>query len=224
MNIYELPAALIDHNPQVIFLDAVGTLFGVRSSVGAMYAQIAQGEGVELEGAAIDRAFYQAFTAATPLAFPQQEPEKIQELEYQWWRNLAVETFTLAGSIEQFPDFDKFFLTLYDYFATAQPWVIYPEVVAALTHWRSQDIKLGIISNFDSRIYQVLNALELMDFFSSITISSEAGAAKPEPQIFTTALGKYNCPPTAAWHIGDSLREDYQGATQAGIRGILIKR
>ncbi|NJL88469.1 MAG: HAD-IA family hydrolase [Coleofasciculaceae cyanobacterium SM2_1_6] len=224
MNIPELPVTLIDKNPQVIFLDAVGTLFGVRSSVGAIYAQVAQGEGVELEAEPLDRAFYQAFAAATPLAFSEQEPEKIRELEFQWWRDLAVETFTLAGSIDQFPDFDKFFLTLYDYFATAEPWVVYPEVIAALTHWRSQDIKLGIISNFDSRIYQVLNVLELMDFFSSITISSEAGAAKPDAQIFTTALGKYNCPPTGAWHIGDSLREDYQGATQAGMRGILIKR
>jgi putative hydrolase of the HAD superfamily len=224
MHIHELPAALVEQHPQVIFLDAVGTLFGVRSSVGAMYAQVAQGEGVELDGAAINQAFYQAFTTATPLAFAEQEPEKIRELEFQWWRNLAVETFTLAGSIEQFPDFDKFFLTLYDYFATAQPWIVYPEVVTALTHWRSQDIKLGIISNFDSRIYQVLTALELMDFFSSITISSEAGAAKPDSQIFTTALGKYNCLPTAAWHIGDSLQEDYHGATQAGLRGILIKR
>jgi putative hydrolase of the HAD superfamily len=213
-----------DKPPKVIFLDAVGTLFGVRDSVGAAYAQVAQDFGVNLEAKAINTAFYQAFSAATPLVFPQQEPIQIQPLEFQWWKEVAVETFKLAGVIEQFTDFDRFFQALYKYFATAQPWEVYPDVVPALTYWRSREIKLGILSNFDSRIYEVLTALELNHFFSSVTISSEAGAAKPDPQIFTTALDKYNCEPTSAWHIGDSWQQDYQGAKQAGIRAIWIQR
>jgi putative hydrolase of the HAD superfamily len=34
--------------PQVIFLDAVGTLFGLKGSVGAIYSQIAADFGVEV--------------------------------------------------------------------------------------------------------------------------------------------------------------------------------
>lgn len=34
--------------PKVIFLDAVGTLFGVKGSVGTVYSQIAQDFGVEV--------------------------------------------------------------------------------------------------------------------------------------------------------------------------------
>ncbi len=213
-----------DKPPKVIFLDAVGTLFGVRNSVGAAYAQVAQDFGVSLEADSVNTAFYQAFKAATPLAFPRQEPSQIQLLEFQWWKEVAIETFKLGGIIEQFIDFDSFFQALYKYFATAEPWEVYPDVVPALTYWRSQGIKLGILSNFDSRLYEVLTALELSYFFSSVTISSEAGAAKPDTQIFITALGKYNCKPTEAWHIGDSLPQDYQGATQAGMRAILIQR
>lgn len=235
-NMYELAAANPEPPPKVIFLDAVGTLFGVRDSVGAAYAQVAKDFGVSLEAAPVNTAFYQAFGAATPLAFTPQEPTQIQALEFQWWRDVAVETFKLVGAIDvsidappggsrqQFKDFDSFFVALYAYFATAQPWVVYPDVVPALTYWRSQGTKLGIISNFDSRIYKVLTALELSDFFSSVTISSEAGAAKPDTQIFTTALGKYNCPPASAWHIGDSFQQDYQGAKQVGMRSIWIKR
>jgi putative hydrolase of the HAD superfamily len=85
-------------------------------------------------------------------------------------------------------------------------------------------IELGIVSNFDSRLYSVLQALELRDFFSSITISTQAGAAKPDPQIFAIALEKHNCEPAAAWHIGDSIAEDYQAAKAAGLRGIWINR
>jgi len=223
-NITELTAATSDQPPKVIFLDAVGTLFGVRDSVGAAYALIAKDFGVSLEAEPINETFYQAFSAATPLVFPPQEPAQIKQLEFQWWRSVAVETFAKAGAIAQFSDFDRFFTSLYSYFATAEPWIVYPDVVPALNYWRSQEIKLGILSNFDSRIYEVLTALELSHFFGSVTISSEAGAAKPDSRIFTTALNKYNCQPPEAWHIGDSFQQDYQGAKQAGLRAIWIKR
>jgi putative hydrolase of the HAD superfamily len=83
---------------------------------------------------------------------------------------------------------------------------------------------LGIISNFDSRLYRVLEALQLADFFQSITLSSEAGAAKPSPSIFTTALQKHRCDPSQAWHLGDSEGDDVAGAKAAGLRGIWLKR
>jgi putative hydrolase of the HAD superfamily len=102
--------------------------------------------------------------------------------------------------------------------------VIYDEVIPTLENWLEEGIELGIISNFDSRIYPVLEELELRKFFQSITISSSVGAAKPEEKIFLTALAKHNCPPQKAWHIGDSLTEDYQGAIAAGLRAFLIKR
>jgi putative hydrolase of the HAD superfamily len=70
----------------------------------------------------------------------------------------------------------------------------------------------------------VLQSLELSSYFSSVTISTQAHVAKPDPQIFAMALAKHNCPPEAAWHIGDSLVEDYQGAKAAGLRGIWINR
>jgi putative hydrolase of the HAD superfamily len=85
-------------------------------------------------------------------------------------------------------------------------------------------IALGIVSNFDSRLYTVLNALDIGEFFTSVTISTEVGAAKPERQIFTTALDKHGCPAGAAWHIGDSYSADYEGANASGIKGIWLKR
>jgi putative hydrolase of the HAD superfamily len=81
-----------------------------------------------------------------------------------------------------------------------------------------------VLSNFDSRLYLVLQALDLAQFFTSVTISWEVGAAKPDPQIFAAGLDKHDCPAEAAWHIGDSLKEDYQGAKTAGLRAILIER
>ena len=210
--------------PKVIFFDAVGTLFGVKGSVGTVYQAIAQNHNVEVDAKKIDKAFYQSFAQASPLAFTVTNPEKIPQQEFDWWKNLAITTFTQAGLLDKFTDFDAFFQELYLHFATEKPWYIYQDVIPNLQKWQQKKVTLAIISNFDSRLYSVLKALKLECFFSSITISSEVGAAKPNPKIFATAIAKHNCLPEEAWHIGDSFTDDYQGAKKIGITAFLLKR
>jgi putative hydrolase of the HAD superfamily len=208
----------------VIFLDAVGTLFGIKGSVGHAYSAIASEFGVEVDHQKLDYLFGKAFVAAPRIAFPGAIPTQIPALEKAWWRNVAVEVFSQAAVIEQFTDFELFFQRLYDYFASADPWYIYPDTLPALNSWRSREIDLHIISNFDSRIYEVLDALELRSWFSTVTISTAVGAAKPDRLIFDHALAQAKCSADRAFHIGDSYREDYEGAIAAGIKAVLIDR
>ncbi|BAY16353.1 hydrolase [Nostoc sp. HK-01] len=210
--------------PKVIFLDAVGTIFGVKGSVGEVYSQIAKEFGVEVSAARLNHAFIQSFKAAPPPIFLDAEPADIPQREFDWWRIIALNTFETAGFLQQFSDFSAFFSELYIHFGTAEPWFIYADVLPSLMNWRHLGIELGIISNFDSRIYSVLQSLGISDYFTSVTISTQARAAKPDTQIFAVALEKHDCLPEAAWHIGDSIIEDYQGAKAAGMRGIWINR
>ncbi|BAY07908.1 HAD-IA family hydrolase [Calothrix sp. NIES-2098] len=210
--------------PKVIFLDAVGTLIGVKGSVGEVYRQIAQEFDVEVSADTLNKAFIDSFKASPPPIFLDADSQDILQREFDWWRIIALNTFESAGVLKQFADFSAFFSELYIHFGTAEPWFVYPDVLPALVNWRRMGIELGVISNFDSRIYSVLQSLGLRDFFASITISTQARAAKPDPQIFTIALEKHGCSPEAAWHIGDSVEEDYNGAKAAGLRGILINR
>lgn len=210
--------------PQVIFLDAVGTLFGVRGSVGEMYLNVTRRFGVEPEPEQLNQAFYASFKAAPPMAFPNVLSADLPQYEYAWWEAVAEDTFKRAGIYTEFADFPTFFSQLYAYFESAEPWFVYPDTIPFLDYWRRQAIPIGIISNFDSRIHAVLAALKLTPYFDSFTISTEAGVAKPEPSIFQQALAKHGCPSAAAWHIGDSYREDYWGATAAGISAFWLKR
>lgn len=210
--------------PKVIFFDAVGTLFGVNGSVGDIYGQIAQKFGVETDASSLNHAFFQSFRKAPPMAFPGAEITSIPNREFNWWRAIALQTFEQVGTLEQFNDFDQFFDDLYAHFATAAPWHIYAETVRTLHYWRNQGIELGVVSNFDSRLYRVLNALDLAPLFTSVTISTEVGAAKPDFKIFEMALKKHHCLPQSAWHVGDSFKEDYEGAKSAGLRAIWLKR
>lgn len=210
--------------PKVIFLDAVGTLFGVQGSVGEIYAEVAQQFGVFCDPAALDQAFFESFKGATPMAFPDSDPTDVPHQEYVWWETIARQTFFQVGELHQFPSFESFFGRLYVHFSTAAPWFIYPDTLSSLQRWRARGIELGVLSNFDSRLYPVLEVLGLADFFQSVTISSEVGAPKPDPLIFAAALEKHGCLPSQAWHVGDSYREDFEGARAAGLQGIWLNR
>lgn len=212
------------YRPQVIFLDAVGTLFNVQGSVGQVYASLAQTHGVKTDSDQLNEAFFETFKAAPAIAFPGSEPTQIPAQEYAWWYAIAEGTFSAVGAHHQFDDFEGFFADLYAHFATAAPWFVYDDAYSFLACWQDQGIQLGLISNFDSRIYAVLEALDLKHFFQSITIASEVGSAKPESGIFATALKKHGCTADEAWHIGDSYRDDFKGARAAGIKGIWLQR
>lgn len=210
--------------PKVIFFDAVGTLFGVKGSVGEVYREIALEFGVDLAADSLEQAFRASFKAAAPPTFPGVRQENIPQQEFAWWRSLAQSTFAQVEGLDKFADFDVFFARLYQHFAQAQPWYVYPDVIPTLEYWQAQKIRLGIISNFDTRLFQVLELLKLKQFFDSITISSLSGSAKPDSQIFVTALAQHNCYASEAWHIGDSKQEDYQGAKAVGINSWWLDR
>ena len=215
-----LPRAL----PQVITLDAFGTLFGVKGSVGDLYSTLARRAEVATDPQAVNRAFYQSFAAAERMAFPGADPSAIPELEYRWWKAVVSETFERVGALERFEDFDRFYGEVYGYFETAAPWHVYSDTLPSLIRWRSMGIELGVVSNFDSRLHRVLDVLGLAPYLQSVTLSTEVGAAKPAAEIFQAALAKHNCSANQAWHIGDSEAEDYAGAQTVGMRAILVAR
>ena len=209
--------------PKVIFLDAMGTLFGLKTSVGEIYQQYALKHGVSADASKIDCAFIESFKSAPPLAFLARSTT-LEEQEFNWWKNVVRATFLKLNLLEKFDSFTDFFIDVYNYFATKDPWYVFPDVVPALNKWQSKGIELGVISNFDTRLNKVLKALELEPFFTSVTISSEVGFAKPDPNIFQIALNKHGLTAKVAWHIGDSLIEDYQGAKQAQIEAFCLNR
>ncbi len=213
-----------NEKPQVIFLDAVGTIIGLKKSVGNVYSYFAKEYKVNVDPALLDEVFGLKFSKSRPLAFPDKEFENIAALEFCWWQELVRDCFTAVGVIEQFQDWDIFFTQLYQYFASVDPWFIYPDVLIALEYWYNQKIELGVISNFDSRLENLLESLTLKNYFQSITISSQAGIAKPNREIFELALAKHKCRPQFAWHIGDSYRDDWQGANLAGLKAFLLER
>src|SRR5262249_42742295 len=157
--------------------------------------------------------FARSFRRQPQLAFPAGTPDAtLIELEKVWWRNLVKEIFDGLGS---FPRFDQFFDEIFERFRGREFWRVYDDVAPTLREMKGRKLKLGVISNFDSRLYDVLRACELDRFFDSVHISTRVGAAKPEPAIFQAALNYHAVEARHAWHVGDGLREDVEGAMLA---------
>lgn len=205
---------------RAVFFDAVGTLFEAREPIGHSYARIARKHGLAARGDEVNAAFYRAFSAAPALAFGAgHSSAELRRLEREWWYRLVTETFSGLG---EFDDFDAFFDELFAYFGSPECWTLVPAAPALLCRLRQNAIHLGIISNLDHRLYGILDGLDLASYFDSITISSEAGFAKPAREIFRRALSSARVAANEAVHVGDSELTDRQGASAAGMAAILI--
>jgi putative hydrolase of the HAD superfamily len=74
--------------------------------------------------------------------------------------------------------------------------------------------RIGVISNADGRIEDVLRRCEIADCFLSITDSGLVGYEKPHSEIFRQALETLHAKPEESLYVGDVYSVDYVGATQ----------
>jgi putative hydrolase of the HAD superfamily len=206
--------------PAGLLLDAMGTLIGLRRSVGCLYAEVAAEHGLELDPEPLDHAFAEAYGAAAPLSFPAVSAQHLEQAERHWWQQRIEATFSAVG-VQPLPI--GLGSDLFDRFATPEPWGIYPEVLAALKRWRGQGLRLAVVSNFDRRLHDLLERLGLRDLLDLVLVSSEVGSAKPEPGMLLHALEQLDLRPEQAWHIGDS-RADTAAAAAAGMRCLKLER
>jgi HAD superfamily hydrolase (TIGR01509 family) len=98
---------------------------------------------------------------------------------------------------------------------------IRPGTREALTRL-AEKYRLGVISNADGRISDVLRRCGIADCFESITDSGIVGKEKPHPAIFETALRSVGAKSADSLYIGDVYSVDYVGAVGCGMRAVLF--
>jgi putative hydrolase of the HAD superfamily len=227
--------------PRGLLLDAMGTLIGLRSSVGATYAELAARHGLTVDAAAIDRHFPRIYKQAPPLAFPDLaspalDSPALEEAEIGWWSARIAEVLAAAGAegegagegegvgagVESEPP-PELGRALFRRFAQADLWRVYDDVPAHLEAWHRRGLRLAVVSNFDSRLPGLLDSLGLGQWLEAVVVSSAVGAAKPDPRPYQQALAQLNLTAAEVWHVGDSP-EDGTGAHAAGIRWVKVQR
>ena len=210
----------VAHPVQAILLDGVGTLFRVRDSVGAIYRAVAVRSRPAITAAELDAAFHAEMAAAGPMAFPGLTPDHLREMEIQWWYDRVYRTF---ARLDLPLDFATYRTEIYEPFRGAA-WELYPESRATLLALRDRGLTVAVVSNFDSRLPDVLTALGIGGLIDHPIYASRHGVAKPNPRLFEIALAACGVTADHAIHVGDDLTGDVAGARAAGIQPILLSR
>lgn len=141
-----------------------------------------------------------------------------------WWQKLVVNVLTQSSRKPQDRQLLETIATkLIHQFKTRDCWGKFEKSNELITALKKAGKTVGAISNFDPRLHDVLNDMELpkLDF---VLTSYEAGVAKPNPEIFYLALkaSKLNIDPSEALHIGNEVKKDFDAAINAGWSAVLI--
>jgi putative hydrolase of the HAD superfamily len=196
---------------RAVTFDVGGTLVQPWPSVGHIYAEAAADHGHPgLDPEALTRAFGDAWRTLRPRRHSRAE-----------WAALVDATF--AGLVPE-PPSRTFFPALYDRFNDPACWRIFADVLPALMALHMSGLKLAVLSNWDERLRPLLAKLELAPAFAETVVSCEVGAAKPDRAIFEAAGARLGLRPDELLHIGDSPREDVEGALACGWNALLIDR
>ena len=88
----------------------------------------------------------------------------------------------------------------------------------------SENFKVGLVSNFTyaPAIYASLRKLGINTFFSAVVVSESIGWRKPHQTIFSQAMRMLRVKPEAAVFVGDSPKEDIEGAAKVGMRTVFV--
>lgn len=89
---------------------------------------------------------------------------------------------------------------------------------------KSRDYKLGIIANQLPGARKRLELMGILLYFDVISVSSDEGIAKPNPEIFLRALEKANCSAEEAIMVGDRLDNDIAPAKALGMKTVWVKQ
>jgi putative hydrolase of the HAD superfamily len=93
-----------------------------------------------------------------------------------------------------------------------------PEMPAVLKSIQDMGLKIGIISNVNSRGQVPINLANygIKSYFDPVVLSSEYGRRKPDPSIFQYAAWLAKVPTSQCAYIGDRILRDILGARRAG--------
>ena len=173
---------------RAVTFDAGSTLIEPWPSVGHVYAEAASHGVGRLAPEVLNRRFVNAWRAR------RQPVHSVAA-----WADIVDETF--AGFVPE-PPSRTFFPELYNRFAHANAWRIFDDVIPALMTLAGNDLRLGVISNWDERLRPLMTELGLAKHFEAMIISCETGHAKPAQEIFNAAATTLKLPPDEILHVG----------------------
>ncbi len=197
-----------------VLLDAEGTFLHIHPSVGHVYCYVMAQHGHECDPAQINDAFLKIWHKEKQ----RKKKEISRASNYLFWKNIFLKAVTPFARLD---DPEGAFKQCYHEFSKKKWWRLAPNFLDTLHKWSIQGLKIGVVSNWDERLLNLIQEFEISDLFHSVIISTEVGLEKPDPEIVRLACQEMDIRPDQAVLIGDSAELDCRAAAAAGCKGIL---
>jgi putative hydrolase of the HAD superfamily len=201
---------------ECVLLDAGDTLLAPAPSFQGRFVAVAAAHGLPLEEAAVDAAVAAAVREA---AWPSDWTDPATQRDF--WTGFYRDVLAGLGHTDAGPELAE---ALFRAFSDPAGYRLFDDVRPALDELAAMGIKLGVVSNFEPWLEEVLALQGIADRFAAVAISGSLGVAKPDPEIFKAALAEAGADPAATMHVGDQLVNDVAAARAVGITPVLIDR
>jgi putative hydrolase of the HAD superfamily len=199
---------------RAVFFDAVGTVLFPSPTASVVYVEVAARHGLALDPAAVKTRLWAQFRAEEA-ADRQFQWATSEEREEDRWR--AIVFAAIDGATEDL------FQELYHHFAQPHAWTVPPAAAECIARLHSQGLRVGMGSNYDSRLESVVAGTPaLHPLKHRLVISSLVGTRKPGRAFFDAVIQSAGCDPAEIVFAGDDVENDYRGATAAGLRAVLL--
>ena len=225
-----------------VLFDAGDTLLAPAPSFQGRFVAVAAAHGLPLEEAAVDAAIAEAVRAAEwPADWT--DPATQRSFWVGFYRQVlaALGHEGMEGAGEPLggapvhregageplggaPVGLELAEALFAAFSDPAGYRLFDDVRPALDELAGRGMTLGLVSNFEPWLDEVLALQGIADRFAAVAISGTLGVAKPDPRIFKAALDEAGADPAATVHVGDQPVNDVAGALAAGITPVLIDR
>jgi putative hydrolase of the HAD superfamily len=205
---------LLPNSIRAVFFDAVGTLIHPDPPASDVYANVGRRFGSRLDSTAIGPRFRAAFHRQED--YDREHGYRTNcEREVQRWRSIVAEV------LDDVTDPQACFQTLFEHFARPDAWRCESDTGAVLGALVKLGYRLGLASNYDTRLHQVADGLPQLQPLRHRVISAEVGFCKPTAGFFQKVCEAADAAPQQILVVGDDFVDDYEGAIAAGLSAIL---
>ncbi len=199
--------------PRAVLFDAGNTLvFADRERMAEIYTSA----GVTWQ---VDRFVSAELTAREELA--RRVSEGHVGTEPHLWRDYFITIFSLSGVPTE--AMDEVGRLLREEHSRDHLWTHVEEGTAeALEALASRGFRLGVISNADGRMEDVLVQTGLRELVEFVIDSEKVGMEKPDPRIFWEGAKRLDLSPQECLYVGDLYPVDVMGAWGADMSAVLL--
>jgi putative hydrolase of the HAD superfamily len=204
---------------RAVFFDAGATLLRPDPPVEEVYAREFSASGALFS----EEELYRALTRAWEEVHAEKADDRYGGVrgEPEFWRTFLnrVRRHLDGGTVSP-----EVFARLAAHFRDPGSWAVYDDVPGTLAELDSEGYLLAVVSNWDSHLPALLEDLGLSRSFRAVSVSAIEETGKPEPEIFRRTCARLSVSAGEALHVGDSVREDFDGARGAGLAALLLDR